>query len=70
MLRGSRAHTTPIWEQAKQASSARKGKDPAGGAGPLNRNPMGGDHLLGSFGRLMGGIAGAIYVSEIMHVNE
>jgi hypothetical protein len=38
---------------------ARKWEKPRITAGPLNRNPMLGEHLLGSFGRLLGGNAGA-----------
>jgi len=45
------------------------GEAPQGGAGLLYLNPIVGDYLLGSFGWLMGGIASAISISEIMHVN-
>lgn len=34
-------------------------------AGLLNRNPMLGEHLMGSFGRLLGGNAGATCYSQV-----
>jgi hypothetical protein len=37
---------------------AQEWEKPRIAAGPLNRNPMLGEHLMGSFGRLLGGNAG------------
>lgn len=46
------------------------GEAPQGGCGAsLPKPDSGGTISLGSFGWPMGGIASAIYVREIMHVN-
>lgn len=45
------------------------GKTPQGVRGLSTETRWWGTIFLGSFGRLMGGIAGAIYVVSIMHVN-
>ncbi len=46
-----------------------KGEAPQGVRGLSTETRWWGTIFVGSFGRPMGGIAGAIYVSEIMHVN-
>ena len=48
---------------------SEKGKTPQGVRGLSTETRWWGTIFLGSFGRLMGGIAGAIYVVLIMHVN-
>ena len=45
------------------------GEAPQGGAGLLYLNPIVGDYLFGFFRLANGGIASAIYIREIMHVN-
>ena len=45
------------------------GKTPQGVRGLSTETRWWGTIFLGSVGRLMGGIAGAIYVVSIMHVN-
>ena len=63
MRRGTRAKITPVLWRGKPKVSwtnvALEWEKPRITAGPLNRNPMLGEHLLGSFGRLLGGNAGA-----------
>jgi hypothetical protein len=69
MQRGARAKITPVLRRAKpkvfEATPARRlaqeWEKPRITAGPLNRNPMLGEHLMGSFGRLLGGNAGTTY---------
>lgn len=46
------------------------GKTPQGVRGLSTETRWWGTIFMGSFGRRMGGIAGATYVSESMHVNE
>ena len=63
MRRGTRAKITPDRREAKQkvseSNDAHEWEKPRITAGPLNRNPMLGEHLMGSFGRLLGGNAGS-----------
>jgi hypothetical protein len=65
MRRGTRAKITPDRRGAKpkvsESNGAQEWEKPRITAGPLNRNPMLGEHLMGSFGRLLGGNAGATY---------
>jgi len=60
-------------DYAQQSPNGRgvpeMGKTPQGVRGLSTETRWWGDHLVGSFGRPMGGIAGAIYVDVIMHVN-
>jgi hypothetical protein len=49
--------------------ASEMGKTPQGVRGLSTETRWWGDHLVGSFGRLMGGIAGAIYGALSMHVN-
>ena len=64
----SRAQVMPRGTQMEE-DVPEKGKTPQGVRGLSTETRWWGDHLVGSFGRPMGGIAGAIYVVSIMHVN-
>ena len=62
MRRGARAKITPVLRGGKPKvfrttvaqELAGEWEKPRIAAGPLNRNPMLGEHLMGSFGRLLG----------------